>query len=56
MEKLAYLSKEYKDSDKRKFFFSNQPTNDEIKIGNSFLTLLLECIWVWSKWFPVDPD
>ena len=26
------------------------------KTGNSFLRLILECIWVWSKWFPVDPD
>lgn len=24
--------------------------------GNSLLTLALECIWVWSKWFPIDPD
>lgn len=25
-------------------------------IGNSILRLALESIWVWSKWFPVDPD
>jgi hypothetical protein len=26
------------------------------KIGNSFFRLTLECLWVWSKWFPIDPD
>ena len=26
------------------------------RIGNSFFRLTLENIWVWSKWFPIDPD
>lgn len=25
-------------------------------IGNSFFRLTLENLWVWSKWFPVDPE
>jgi hypothetical protein len=26
------------------------------KLGKSFVRLAMECIWVWSKWFPIDPD
>lgn len=25
-------------------------------LGNSFYRLNLENLWVWSKWFPIDPD
>lgn len=25
-------------------------------MGRSLLRLALECVWVWSKWFPIDPD
>lgn len=24
--------------------------------GISLLRLVLECLWVWAKWFPVDPE
>lgn len=25
-------------------------------MGNTILRLALECVWVWAKWFPIDPD
>jgi hypothetical protein len=24
------------------------------KLGNSLVRLAIECIWIWSKWFPID--
>ena len=50
--------KENADEDRGKFYFTQRPNEDENmgKLGNSYLRLALDCIWVWSKWFPIDPS
>lgn len=56
MEKIALFDKRNQDQDRGKYFFASEPDEELGKIGNSFIHLILECLWVWSKWFPIDPE
>lgn len=46
------------DKDRGKTYFTKGKQKDKEleNIGDQLFRLTLECIWVWSKWFPVDPD
>lgn len=39
---------------KRRSFLDHKPTAQEEKVNLSFYVLTLECIKVWSHWFPHD--
>ena len=58
MDKIALFEMENKDINKGSHLFTNQNDKDENlkKIGISLYSLVLECIFVWSKWFPINPD
>jgi hypothetical protein len=56
MEKVALFDRRNPDENRGKYFFSHDPDQQHMKIGNTFFRLVLECLWVWSKWFPIDPD
>ncbi|KAL4435347.1 hypothetical protein ABPG74_022830 [Tetrahymena malaccensis] len=48
----AQFDKEKKEEDRGKFYFSDKPSNELAILGNSFFRLVLECLLVWSNWFP----
>ena len=56
MEKIAVFDRQSSDPERGKYIFSSKPDDNLAKIGNSFFRLVLECLWVWAKWFPVDPE
>ena len=55
-EKLAnlYMAKNVDESEQ--IFAKQKSVEDYKKIGSSFMNLILESIFVWSRWFPIDPD
>ncbi|EAS04855.2 hypothetical protein TTHERM_00469040 (macronuclear) [Tetrahymena thermophila SB210] len=48
----AQFDKEKKEEDRGKFYFGDKPSNELAILGNSFFRLVLECLLVWSNWFP----
>ena len=55
LEMIALYKCEDSSEDRGRTLFSPHPTREEAQVGNSFLRLILECLRVWSKWFPIDP-
>jgi hypothetical protein len=56
MEKVALFDRKNSDPERGRHFFTQDDDEDLGRIGNSFFRLVLECLWVWAKWFPIDPD
>lgn len=56
MEHIALWEKGNDSLERGRNYFGDDCDIYNQKIGNSLLRLSLECIWVWSKWFPIDPD
>ncbi|CAD8187767.1 unnamed protein product [Paramecium pentaurelia] len=55
-ESMAMFEYKSEAHDRGQFYFSKEPDPYTAKLGNTLLHLVLECIWVWAKWFPMDPD
>ena len=56
-EQIAYSNKGDNEDRGKSIFLKGKLKDNELEtIGNSFLRLVLESIFVWSKWFPVNPE
>ena len=61
MEQIALFKCKVTDKDRGKSYFTKNNksgiSQKELEtLGDQLLKLTLESLWVWSKWFPVDPD
>ena len=49
MTRISLFNKVNQSDDRGKNYFSQNPTNEEQVVGNSFFRLVLECLYVWGN-------
>lgn len=59
LEQIASYDLENQDENRGKMYFIDNPTVETLRdqlplLGNTFIRMILECLFVWSIWHPQD--